>query len=95
MTTLITRLRELSGKATKGPWESAAWAPPGDGATECHLLIGEYEPLPIGFNHDPEDAANCDLIAELRNNIDKLLDVVEAARQLDFKDRFDDRNKDW
>lgn len=80
--TILTRLRELSGKATPGPWFSGGsyvstdldkqpGYPPKDGCI-ASLYDGEYIE-----NENKNDAL---LIAELRNNIDKLLDVVEAAK---------------
>jgi hypothetical protein len=77
MSNLLTRLRELSGKATKGPWETTD-----DG---CYLTSStEYDVSEIcemTLSNHPDS----ELIALMRNNIDKLLDVVEAARKIAVK----------
>jgi len=72
---LLTRLRELSEKATKGPWEVTD-----DG---CYLLSStEYDVSEIcemTLSNHPDS----ELIALMRNNIDKLLDVVAIAKKYD------------
>lgn len=66
---VVARLRELSGKATKGFWFHS---PLRVKSVDMH---GVYDqPIPSG-EFDSE------LIATMRNNIDRLLNVVEAAKR--------------
>jgi hypothetical protein len=63
----LDRLKELHEKATPGPWE----------ATD----LGDVRISNGGIHLDTEcDKENAQLIAEMRNNISKLLAVVDAAR---------------
>lgn len=69
----LSWLRKLSEKATKAPWYSG----------DLTVYLGsEYEVDEVLYESQPGPNArqrNNDLICEMRNNIDALLDVVEAA----------------
>lgn len=75
MTDTIKRLRDLDAAATKGPWTwDEKWGVYARGVSD-----------PIVENDSgvyPPHGADGPLIAESRNAIAKLLDVVEAARKV-------------
>lgn len=80
MTNLIERLRQLDKEATKAPWELL---PSSKGI--AHVYDGIYE----GYDGEFE-GLDASLIVEMRNNIGKLLDLVEAVRTSDchYHNRF-------
>ena len=77
---IVARLRELSGKATAQPWQSgnnAVWQLEISGEGNSPECICEYV-----------KETDAELIALMRNNIDKILDVVEAAKEYMETDKF-------
>lgn len=75
---LLTRLRELSAKASRGPW----FADMGDSYSPLRDADGELvADFDCGDATDtPQGKINSLFVEILRNNIDKLLDVCDAAR---------------
>jgi hypothetical protein len=68
----VTDLRWLAEAATPGPWESA-----GD---EVYAGEGDSYSLVARIPDSEVQDADAALIATMRNSLDALLDVVDAAR---------------
>ena len=96
MTDLSDQIREALAKATPGPWRSDGDASPDDvsiygPADEWLANIGNWsrsnpdapEEMQREQLIEMRDVADAALIVLLRNNIDALLAVAEAARRLD------------
>lgn len=74
---MTTRLRELLGKATKGPWKT--W---GQRKSGWEIIGGEAiiaNILPSGI-YSALDEANAALIVEAVNKLPALLDALDEAR---------------
>lgn len=71
---LLTRLRDLSEKATKGPWEHHGRLIFGRGGPAGQVMVCQS---PFVFNQD----VDFQLIVLMQNNLNKLLDVVDAAKE--------------
>jgi len=74
----ITRLRELEAKATKGEWYTENLSV---GSTVWAGCFPTGSMQVAGTGHAQFDDTNAQLIAEMRNNLSKLLDVAEAAER--------------
>ena len=70
MSELLTRLRELSGMATQGPW------------TQDHCDVKAIYRMHTHHMAYGSNQVHAELIVLMRNHIDKLLDVVECARKV-------------
>ena len=75
LTEIIAHLRELEKKATPGEWKSQP-APP-DPITSGGRVISEEGLVCLGFSPENEK-----LIAESRNHLTRLLDELEAAKEV-------------
>lgn len=73
----IERLKELEAKATPGPWHADV--------PDQRIVSEKGKVVDYAF-HD----ADLELIAEMRNNIAKLLAVVEAFKALDLRCEVED-----
>jgi hypothetical protein len=73
----IKRLRELTEKATTGPWE-AHWVKQHTGGECCFIEHGNAE-MP-SLELDIATHADADFIAAARNSLPELLDELERLR---------------
>jgi len=97
--TFTDKLKELVGKATKGPWEHHVSSRLDNvGGRDCaivpkgtkHILAETFEVVSDGVRYPNE--ANAALIVHLVNHAEDIVALVEAAQaQLDYMDMCNDK----
>lgn len=81
MSDLVTKLRELDAKATKGPWEVRDKEPANQWPFAAVFTSDGWFVAEMDHAHKGSDKRNAALIVALRNALPALIEYVEAAEQ--------------